>query len=245
MSKTHIERICPTDVAFKAKDGKAIPLRCGSWNCPTCSTILAEKWAEIAAHGVDMLGVQTFFWTLTMPATIRTQARAYEILPVMWDTFRKAVQRNTDAWLYIAFVEGQPNRGYMPHFHIISTAKAWKRLKDMAVSAGFGHQAKELPINSQGAADYVAKYASKQGWMAPPKFRRVRCSRNWPKPPEPEKEPYLVRSNKETLFGFLERVAYKTHRDVGEVYEDYMLCMGNPIDAQDWEDANRIAHNSD
>lgn len=240
MSKTQSERQCPTDIAFTAAGGRPVPLRCGSWNCQSCARFNAHQWARVARFGVAHLDNQAYFWTLTLSGAIRSQQRAYELLPKLWDTLRKKIQRHAGAWLYIAFVEGQPRRGYMPHFHILTPVKAWERLKDIAVASGFGYQAKESLIDSDGASDYVAKYASKQGWHAPPNFRRVRCSRSWPKPPDPEMEQYLVRANTETLYGFLDRVARKTYRDTGELYEDYMLCMGRPIDTEDWQTTNSI-----
>lgn len=234
------ERKCPTGVAFTAAGGRAVPLRCGSWNCPTCARINARRWAIIARYGVDHLPPPTYFWTLTLPSAIRSRPRAFEKLPTLWDVFRKRIQRHTNAWLYIAFVEGQPQRGYMPHFHILSSVKSYIRLKDIAAEVGFGFQAKEIVINSEGAAQYVAKYASKQGQPAPKGFRRVRASRNWPKPPDNESEPYIVKAGKETVFGFLSRVAMRTHRDIGELYEDYTLALGNPIDPDEWSGAYGI-----
>lgn len=225
---------CPLDCAFTSIDGKPVALTCGSWNCETCSKILAREWARIARYGIEHIPGEPYFWTLTMSNRVRTVAYAYEVLPRLWDTFRKKIQRHVDAWLYIAFVEGQPQRGYMPHFHILSSVKSYSRLKDLAVGSGFGYQAKELPIDSAGAEYYVAKYASKQGWQAPPKFRRVRASRTWPRPPDPEKDVYLVRSHMETLYGYVERVARLTYRDVSDVYEDYQLTMGQRVDEATW-----------
>jgi len=169
-----------------------------------------------------------------MPAKIRTRRLAFEIMPAQWDKLRNRLQYRNETWLYIAFVEGQPMRGYMPHFHILSSVKAYKRLKDLAVECGFGFQAKEVLIDSAGAEYYVSKYASKQGWDAPEHFRRVRAARNWPRPPDPERDKYIVRSHTETLYGYMERVARLTRRDVGDVYEDYQLTMGRPVDEDTW-----------
>lgn len=225
---------CPLDCAFTQADGEAVPLMCGNWNCKYCARVLARHWANIARYGLEHIPDNAYFWTLTMPGNMPTRARAFEVMPKQWDKLRNRLQYRVENWLYIAFVEGQPLRGYMPHFHILSAVKAYKRLKDLAVECGFGFQAKEMLIDSAGAEYYVTKYASKQGWDAPPNFRRVRASRNWPRPPKPELDVYLVRSHNETLYGYIERVARTTHRDLGDVYEDYQLTMGRPIDEDTW-----------
>jgi len=157
-----------------------------------------------------------------MSGKIRSRKFAYSILPKLWDTLRKALQRSFGGkWSYIAFVEGQPKRYGMPHFHVISLKKAPKRLKDMAVSAGFGHQAKEKPVDGKGAAFYVSKYASKGDQHMPGKFRRCRTSQDWPKLPDYEGEAYLVPNKRETTLDFILRVHEKTGVDVEELHERY------------------------
>jgi len=245
VSEPNVPRKCPVDVAFKSQSGTAVALVCGSWNCPTCSKLLAREWARIAKYGVDHIGETAWFWTLTMSRKVKTREKAFEIMPTLWNSLRMAVQRASGLWLYIAFVEGQPHRAYMPHFHVLGSVPSWRDFAEIAVAAGFGYQAKEKPITSDGAAGYVSKYASKQGWDAPRGFRRVRASRKWPRPPDEPKDKYLVRSNSETLYGFLERVANTTHRDVGELYEDYRLTIGDPIDAAEWMQTNKIDNQLD
>jgi len=100
----------------------------------------------------------------------------------------------------------------IPHFHVISLQKAPTRLKDMAVAAGFGFQAKEVAINGRMAASYVSKYTSKQGRQMPKGFRRVRISQAWPRLPEPL-YPYRVFPMKpgETLTGYINRVSMSSH----------------------------------
>jgi hypothetical protein len=232
--KTQNEPKCPTDCAFRATDGQAVPLLCGSWNCRLCSLKKAAHWAKIARFGIETLDSQSWFWTLTMSNKVRTRARAFERLPTMWNSFRMSIQRHTPFWLYVAFVEGQPQRGYMPHFHILSSVPSYARLKDIAVAAGFGIQAKEIQITTEGAAAYVAKYASKQGWDAPKKFRRVRASKAWPRPPEEPKDPYIVKYKRESVTAYLMRVSQATKRDLGSLYEDYMLTQGKDIIPDEW-----------
>jgi hypothetical protein len=163
----------------------------------------------------------------------------------MWDALRNRIQYRTPFWLYVAFVEGQPQRGYMPHFHILSSAASPIRFKDLAVASGFGFQAKEIEISTEGAAAYVAKYASKQGWDTPKKFRRVRASKGWPRPPEVDKDPYLVKFKRETVTGYLLRVSQSTGRDLGSLYEDYMLTQGKDVIPDEWLAAYGLISNYD
>lgn len=227
MISTLNNRPCPSDVGFRSKDSVAIPLLCGSWNCATCSGLLARKWAGIARHGVTIMGHNAFFWTLTLPGYYTSRKQGYEALPGLWDSLRKDIQRHSDRWMYIAFVEGQPQRDFMPHFHILSEIASYKRLKDLAVSHGFGHQAEESEVTGDGAVDYVTKYSSKQGNDAPKGFRRVRCARSWQKPYPKAGEKYIVRHRGETVTTFLLRVSYLTGRDVGELWGSYQVLMGH------------------
>jgi hypothetical protein len=224
---------CPLGVAFKRQSGIAVPLVCGSWNCKDCAKYLARHWAGIARYGMLRLGVQCYFWTLTLPGYVESVPYAYYIIPKLWDGLRKDIQRNTGSWPYLAFVEGQPQRSFMPHFHILSAVGSYRRLKDLAVHHGFGHQANEQEISSDGAVDYVSKYASKQGHSAPKGFRRVRCSSLWPRPPKPVREAYLVKRQRETISAFLLRVSSITGRDVSTLWGSYQILMGHE---EGWDD---------
>lgn len=147
---------------------------------------------------------------------------AYEDIPRMYSSLRKFMQRQFEGWTYLAFVEGQPKRAGMPHFHIISLAKAPYRLKDLAVRFGFGYQAKEVLIDSPKAATYVSKYASKGDKNIPKGFRRVRCSQDWAKLPPRSRAPYIVQAREETIDAYFVRVSESTHLFLDEVVEKWM-----------------------
>jgi len=174
-----------------------------------------------------------YFQTYTLPGYVVSVPYAYFILPKLWDGVRKDMQRHTASWPYLAFVEGQPNRGAMPHFHVLSSAPTPYRIKDFAVHHGFGHQADEKPITSDGAVDYVSKYASKQGTSAPKGFRRVRCSSKWPKPPKLDRDAYLVKRKSETIHMYLVRVSSITGRDISTLWGSYQVLMGHE---EGWDD---------
>lgn len=141
---------------------------------------------------------------------------AYEDIPRMFDSLRKFMRREHDEWTYLAFVEGQPKRGGMPHFHIISMFAAPYRLKDLAWHYGFGYQAKEILIESPQAAQYVAKYASKGDKSIPKGFRRVRASQDWEKLPPRSRAPYIVQAREENIASYLIRVSENTHLTLDE-----------------------------
>jgi hypothetical protein len=214
--------------AFNSQ-GKVITIYCGLWSCPRCQKQLARLWAWRTRLQVEANQGEAWFWTLTLRGKYRTPAAGFKALPGLWDNFRKIIQRLGGKWTYIAFVEGQPKRSYMPHFHIIVMRKSPKRLKDLAMQAGFGFEAKEKKVNSGKAASYVAKYASKQSPATPKNFRRVRSSKDWAKLPESETEPYLVKSRKETITEFLLRVEYITGVDLDTLKDRW-------LDAQGWEE---------
>jgi hypothetical protein len=165
--------------------GQVVHIACDQWQCEFCQRVLAWRWAERIRYAIALWGGPTYFWTLTLPGWVDDPAKGYKLIPRRWPTLAQAVRRKTGEFDYAAFVEAHPHRMDIPHFHVISLQKAPTRLKDMAVHAGFGHQAKEVLITGKHAASYVTKYASKQGRSMPKGFRRVRTSQHFPKLPEP------------------------------------------------------------
>lgn len=210
---------CPTGFAFDHK-GSLVKLLCGKWNCPHCGRVNARMWAWRVRIQIKSNGDTAYFWTLTMGSAFLDAQTAFQALPKLWDTFRKIVQRNTvGVFDYCAFVEGQPKRGGMPHFHIISLTKSPRRLKDLAVQAGFGFQAKETRINGPKAAAYVAKYSTKSGENFPSNLRRVRASRGWAKLPPYAGYPLIVKSRNETTTAYLLRVHEITGTGMDDLFD--------------------------
>lgn len=192
--------------AFK-HDGTVVIVFCGKWSCKRCSKVNANLWAwRVRLYLANGQG-KAWFWTFTMSRVFKTRKSAYIAIPRLWDALRKYLQRRYGKWEYCAFVEGQPHRSNMPHFHVISLVKSPIRIKDMAAHIGFGYQAYEEIISDKKAGYYVAKYASKTDAQMPTGFRRVRTSRGWPKLPPYHGSPYIVKSASETLADYLVRVA--------------------------------------
>lgn len=148
----------------------------------------------------------------------------------MFDGLRKFIQRQNKGWTYLAFVEGQPKRNGMPHFHIISMCASPYRLKDMAYHYGFGYQAKEIKIESPKAAQYVAKYASKGDKSIPKSFRRVRASQDWAKLPPRSRAPYIVAGKDEDISHYLIRVSEETHLTLDQAHERWVSFDFRPIE---------------
>lgn len=198
---------CPTMHAFNQR-GNVVAVPCGSWTCPDCARQNARMWAWRCRITVELAGNHAYFWTFTMRAKYRTPFAAFKDLPLLWDRLRKRLARaGLHTWSYCAFVEGQPKRSDMPHFHIISLQASPVRIKDLAMYSGFGYQADESRVNSHEAASYCAKYASKQAAVVPKNFRRVRASRDWAKLPDSDYPALIVKSKVETTADYLLRVA--------------------------------------
>lgn len=212
------------------KTGDIVNVYCGLWTCKRCAKLNARLWAWRVRLHVENSGGDAYFWTLTLRGSVRTVQEGFEKLPVLWDALRKIVQRKIGKWSYCAFVEGQPKRGGMPHFHIISLVKAPYRIKDMAMDAGFGFQAVEVKITSPKASQYVAKYASKQHPATPKHFRRVRSSQDWAKLPPFDGDPLLVQSSKETVAMYIIRVSEETGLPEEELYERWRTATNPDAD---------------
>jgi len=215
---------CPAFYAFDG-EGNLHAIQCGQWSCPTCAKTLARLWAWRCRLHLEASGGEAWFWTLTLRGKFHTAAQGYNALPSLWDNLRKRVQRAHKTWSYCAFVEGQPQRDYMPHFHVISMQQAPMRLKDLAMECGFGYQAKATIVNSGKAANYCAKYASKTNPATPKGFRRVRSSRDWAKLPDYDGDPLLVKGRQELLSDFLLRV----HWISGVPVDDLLYVWRNQL----------------
>lgn len=101
------------------------------------------------------------------------------------------------------------------------------------MQAGFGYQATERKVNSGKAANYCAKYASKQSPKTPKGFRRVRASQDWSKLPEGEYDPLLVKSRGEYLHDYFLRVAVATDTKLQVIVDRWDLAsdrIDNQVD---------------
>lgn len=172
-----------------------------------------------------------YFWTMTMPGKVRTAEYGFEILPDMWGKFREIMRILRKDWSYVAFVEGQPHRYDMPHFHMISLEKCPFRLKDLAVACGFGHQATDEVVTDKKAAHYIAKYVTKQSPVTPKGFHRVRCSEDWPELPPLMRPPLIIKKRGEFWLDYFTRVSDETNLSIGQVIDRWQDATGQVFDA--------------
>lgn len=236
---TKRKHTCPVSVCF-TKYGVAKLLFCGQWRCKACRKRLSQKWAKrvylhiMQAHSEEAIESGTdngdfFFITFTMRGSVRSNELAFKLLPVLWNKFRKRMSRRFKRFDYVAFVEGQPQRGDMPHFHIVSSkplpVKKGKKgqftkrsVHDFAVGLGFGHQADMQPVSSKLAAHYVAKYMTKQADDTPKGFRRVRASQKWAKLPKDPEKKLIVKLKGESIPEFIARASAITNVSEAELY---------------------------
>ena len=190
-------------------------------------------WAWRARLQLDAATETYWVWTLTLGKAYKRPKQGYEALPKLWNNLRTVVQRwyakktanKAFKWVYMAFVEAQPKKRKMPHFHIITNVPAPYRIKDFAVHNGFGYMAVEDEITSKQAAYYVSKYVSKGDPNMPKKFRRVRTSQNWAKLPPYVGTKLFVRSRAETITDFLIRVSNATGKDLDDLWEQWQFAQ--------------------
>jgi len=213
---------CPTMRAFNT-EGRVQNVYCGQWGCKRCSKIKARLWAWRVRLTINGSTQTWYFWTLTLRRKYHTAEAGYAALPRLWDNLRKSIQRKQQKFSYVAFVEGQPKRGDMPHFHVITNVKPWRRIKDIAMKAGFGYEAKSVVVTGPKAGSYVAKYATKQNPHTPKGFRRVRASRDIAKLPDYEGVGIIPPSRDEKTWEYIDRVSDATGIDHETLYERWNL----------------------
>lgn len=218
------------------------------WTCKHCAPHLAKRWAvraklHIASRSAGK-GTRYWFITLTLGSNYRNISKAFGALPKLWDTMRKSMTRTYGTWDYLAFVEGQPKRGGMPHFHILASVPPNAKLNakgvmtkhnlhDWAHKKGWGYMIEVELVNSGQAASYVAKYSTKQHPSTPKGFRRVRASRQWTKLPRDPLRKLIVPAKGEDVAHFIARLADISGLPPEQCYSAYRLGIAMLKDARD------------
>jgi hypothetical protein len=225
-------RKCPVLVGFTTQGATRL-IPCGQWSCRKCAKRLARRWAVRVRKHIEnqpkKRNTKYYFVTLTLGSKYRNAAQGFTAIRRLWDKLRKRFQRAYPDWQYVAFVEGQPKRGGMPHFHIISDRPPLAKrnskgeitkhnLHNWAVEMGWGHQADLDLLTGTKAASYVAKYATKQHPATPKGFRRVRASRDWTKLPNDPDRRLLVPARGEDIAHFILRVHEATGLPAEQLY---------------------------
>ncbi len=229
-------RKCPVLVGFTTQGATRL-IPCGQWSCRKCAQRLARRWAVRVRKHIEnrpkKKRTKFYFITLTLGSKYRNPAQGFAAIRLLWERLRKRFQRAYPDWQYVAFVEGQPKRGGMPHFHVISsqppTAKRNKQgqitkhnMHSWAVELGWGHQAKLDYLTGSKAASYVAKYATKQHPSTPKGFRRIRASQDWTQLPRDPDRRLIVPAKGEDIAHFIIRVHEITNQPAEQLYDAWV-----------------------
>ncbi len=179
--------------AFSRSTGRAYPMACGSWACPTC----ARKKKAVAKRAIEVGQTRAFargdlvrFITVTDNAL---GAMSVPDLYMAWNRLRLILKRGGYLSEYAAALEVQ-ERGAL-HLHVLATGSyvPVRKLSELSSRAGFGPVVDVRAVKGDGEEDaknsaaYVAKelagYVMKDGQGLAEKTavrrRPVRFSRGW------------------------------------------------------------------
>lgn len=166
-----------------------IKTNCKMWNCETCAARAAKLWVAKVINGVNKIGGEWYFFTITASGSSRgiTSVKAirkgwkllYNRILALWE---KDAQN-----LYYCKVWEQHKNGTF-HLHMLANFRVTKRwLKDNCFHCGLGHQAHIRRIDNAGqVAGYMCKYTlknasiSRAGIEFPKGLRRIETSHKWP-----------------------------------------------------------------
>lgn len=181
---------------------------CNHWECPICGDVRAKQEYNRIVFGAEELSKshKLYFWTLTCRGRELSLEDAeenyYVWTNVLLTNARVKAKRSKMYWAYVQVTERQKKNRAHPHSHIITTflpddaqithdnegneayVSVW--FSHANATAKLGNQHRITEIRSSGAVSrYVAKYLFKDTARDtfPPKWKRVRYSQNYPKPP--------------------------------------------------------------
>lgn len=173
---------------------------CKMWSCEACAARNAKTWIAKIINGVNRLGGEWSFVTITSSKfhrgaqSIACLRRGWKLLynRILWHKGKKSAKN-----LYYVKVWEQHSDGSF-HLHVLCNwylLKKW--YKDNAFRTGMGYQADSHTIDNAGqVAGYIAKYTLKnsnveRGGLAIPKgLRRIETSHKWPILPRLSQEGY-------------------------------------------------------
>lgn len=195
-------------IVFEGK-GRIIQTCCNHWECPICGDTRARQEYHRIVYGAQTLALQHQLYFVTVTCRGRkiplreAEERYYEWTDRLLKAYRAHVQRSGGHWAYVQITERQKKTRAHPHSHILiaaipsdaistGTRKGRRRMVSPLFakwneSAGLGSQHDITQVESADAVSrYIAKYLFKDTARDkfPPKWKRVRYSRSYPKPPE-------------------------------------------------------------
>lgn len=166
---------------------------CKMWNCETCGFRNAKRWIAKVINGVNRLGGEWFFLTITSHEKARKSASVLNIRQgwkKLYNRILAANQKKSDNIFYCKVWEQHEDGTF--HLHILINVHITKKwLKNQARECGMGYQAEARKIDNAGqVAGYMAKYSLKNATIArnsivwPKGLRRIETSQKWPELPE-------------------------------------------------------------
>lgn len=187
--------------------GLFLQANCKQWDCEYCSVNNAKKWVARVVNGVNEIGGQWFFMTLTSHSKMRGETASLKNLRQGWRKIYNRIIRKFGKFNYVRVFEHHKDNTI--HVHILCDVelpykkrwgklkgkgkKRWiyrcKYLKDISAQCGIGYQADYQPLDNAGlAAWYVSKYLGKAigNSKFPKNLRRIQVSQKFPHLPEME-----------------------------------------------------------
>jgi|SRR5215207_1401 len=179
---------------------------CNHWDCPRCGEIRAKEEYRRIVNGCELLALEhkLYFWTLTcrgreIPLEL-AEEMYYEWTNVLLTNARAKCKRAGKYWAYVQVTERQHKTRSHPHSHLISSylpsdaistsdelgnpvlISEWFTRANLSSGLGAQHKITEVR-NASAVSRYVSKYLFKDTFRDrfPPKWKRVRYSRNFPK----------------------------------------------------------------
>lgn len=181
----------PHLTGINQNEHKAILVKtaCKMWDCETCASRNAKLWIARVINGVNKLGGEWYFFTITSNKSdrgiqsVRAIRKGWKLLYNRIVSLYGKDARN----LYYCKVWEQHKDGTF-HLHMLANFPVTKRwLKDNSFHCGLGYQAHIRAIQNAGqVAGYMAKYTLKNANIAragisfPKGLRRIETSHKWP-----------------------------------------------------------------
>lgn len=137
---------------------RSFPLRCKSWNCPTCADNKSLLYGRFIAQW--FVNKQLYFYTLTF-AHSTDSLTAWKAAATAWNALNIQLHKKYGRFSYVKILESHINSNY-PHYHIlIDRLFSARTFGKMALAAGFGYQIRIQRVSSNGVNGYIRKYLGK------------------------------------------------------------------------------------
>jgi len=162
---------------------------CKMWSCETCAARLAKLWVARVINGVNKLGGNWYFFTLTSSGTYRGTSSVKAIRrgwKLLYNRIVSLYGKDARNLFYCKVWEQHKDGTF--HLHMLGNFPIKKRwLKDNCYDCGLGYQAHVRKIDNAGqVAGYMAKYTLKNAHISrggiefPKGLRRIETSHKWP-----------------------------------------------------------------